>query len=46
MRVDAFIAEIAVDLENAVQPADDQPLQIQLGRDAQVEIDIETCCDA
>ena len=32
---DAFVAEVAVDLEHPVKAADDQALQIQLGRDAQ-----------
>ena len=41
-RRDAFVAEVAVDLEELVrQPADQQPLQMQLGRDAQVKLEIE-----
>ena len=32
---DAFVAEAAVDLEHAIEPAHDQALQVQLGRDAQ-----------
>ena len=38
---DALVAEVAVDLEHAVDAAHDQPLQIQLGRDAQVQLDVE-----
>src|SRR5581483_10670937 len=37
----AFIAEIAVDLVNTVEAADGQTFQIQLRRDAQVEIYIK-----
>ena len=37
----AFVAEVAVDLVDAVEAADDQALQIKLGRDAQVEIHVE-----
>jgi ribosomal protein L7/L12 len=32
---DAFVAKAAVDLEHALEAADDQALQVQLGRDAQ-----------
>jgi hypothetical protein len=32
---DALVAEVAVDLEHALEAADHQPLQVQLGRDAQ-----------
>ncbi len=38
---DALVAEVAVDLVDAVEAADDQSLQIQLGRDAQEEIEVE-----
>ena len=38
---DALVAEVAVDLVDAVKAADDQPLQIKLRRDAQKEIQIE-----
>ncbi len=34
----AFVAEIAANLEHAVDPADEQPLQVKLQRDAQVKI--------
>ena len=43
---DALVAEVAADLVDAVEPADDQPLQVQLVRDAQVEILIVGCCGA
>ena len=39
--VDAFVAEHAADLEHALEPAHDEPLQVQLGRDAEVEVDVE-----
>ena len=38
---DPFVAEVAIDLEDALKPADHQPLEIKLGRDAQEEIHIE-----
>ncbi len=41
LRRDAFIAEVAVDLIHALQAAYHQPLEIQLRRNAQVEIDVE-----
>ncbi|EXI72116.1 MAG: hypothetical protein AW07_03392 [Candidatus Accumulibacter sp. SK-11] len=40
-RADALVAEVAVDLENPLQATDDQPLEIELGRDAQEEIHVE-----
>ena len=40
-RRDAFVAEVAVDLEHPLEAADDQPLQVQLGRDAQVQLHVE-----
>ena len=40
-RRDAFVAEVAVDLEHLLEAADDQPLQVQLGRDAQVQLHVE-----
>ena len=36
-----FVAEVAVDLVDALEAADDEPLQVQLGRDAQVHVDVE-----
>ncbi len=41
MRGEAFVAEVAIDLVDALQAAHHQALQIQLRRDAQVQIDIE-----
>ena len=38
---DAFVAEVAVHLENLVETADEQSLQIKLRRDPQKEIDPE-----
>ncbi len=34
---DAFVAKVAVDLVNAVETADHQALEVELGRDAQVQ---------
>ena len=39
--VDALVAEHATDLEHALEPADDEALEVQLGRDAEVEVDVE-----
>ena len=36
-----LVAEIAVDLVHALEAADDQALEVQLGRDAQVHVLIE-----
>ena len=38
---DAFVAEVAVDLEHALEAADQQPLQVQLRRDAQEHLLVE-----
>ena len=38
---DAFVAEVAVDLIDAVEAADHQPLEVQLRRDAQRERDVQ-----
>ena len=35
---DAFVTEVLADLVDPLQAADDEPLEIELGRDAQVEI--------
>ncbi len=35
---DAFVAEVAVDLEHALEAADHQALEVELGRDAQVHL--------
>ena len=37
----AFVPEIPVQLENLVESADEQPLEIKLRRDAQVKIEAE-----
>src|SRR6266700_2882140 len=37
----AFVAEVAADLENLVEPAHEQAFQIKLGRDAQIKIEAE-----
>ena len=39
--VGALVAEVAVHLEHALEAADDGALEEQLGRDAQVEVDVE-----
>ncbi len=39
--VGALVAEVPVDLEHPVEPADDAPLQEQLRRDAQVQVEVE-----
>jgi hypothetical protein len=41
LRRDAFVAKIAVDLVDAGHAAHDEPLQIQLGRDSQEELEIQ-----
>ena len=38
---DALVAEVLADLVDALEAADDQPLEVQLGRDAQVEVAVE-----
>ena len=38
---DAFVAEVLADLVDALEPAHDQPLQIQLCGDAKVEVLVE-----
>ena len=38
---DALVAEIAIDLVHAIEPADHQPLQIELRRDAQKQVHVE-----
>jgi hypothetical protein len=37
----AFVAEVAVDFVDAIESADDQPLEIKFGRDAQIQIHVE-----
>ncbi len=38
---DALVAEVAVDLVDAVEASDDQSLQVQLRGDAEEEVDVE-----
>ncbi len=38
---DAFVAEVAVDLVDAVEASDDEALEVELGRDAEGERDVE-----
>ena len=38
---DALVAEVLADLVDALEPADDQPLQIELGRDPEIEVLLE-----
>jgi len=40
------LREVAVDLVHALEPADDQALQVQLRSDAQVHVEIERIGDA
>ena len=40
-RIDSFVAEISVDLVHAIQPANNQPLQIKFRRDAQIQVHVE-----
>ena len=40
-RRETLVAEDARELEDPLEPSDDEPLQVQLGRDAQVEVDAE-----
>ena len=41
LRRHALVPEVARELVDPLDPADDQPLQVQLGRDAQEEIHVE-----
>ena len=38
---DPLIPEVTIDLVDAFEPADGQPLEVQLGRDAQEQVDVE-----
>ena len=38
---DALVAEVAVDLEHALEPSDHQPLEIELRRNPQVEVRVQ-----
>jgi len=40
-RADALVTEIAIDLEDALHAADYQALEVELGRDAQIHVDVE-----
>jgi hypothetical protein len=40
-RRDAFVAEVAVDLVHFRDPADDEPLQVELGSDPQEEVEVQ-----
>jgi hypothetical protein len=39
--ISALVAEVSVDLEHALETAGDGPLEEQLGRDPQVQVDVE-----
>ena len=39
--VDALVAEVAAELEHLLVAADDEALQVELGRDAQRQVDVE-----
>ena len=41
LEADAFVAEVLADLVDAVDAADDAALEVQLDRDAQVEVAVE-----
>ncbi len=45
-RAQAFVAINAADLEDPLHAADQQPLQVQFGRDPQEEVDIERIVSA
>jgi len=40
-RVSTLVAEVAVDLVDALDAADDRALEVQLRRDAQVQLGVE-----
>ena len=40
LEVDALVAELPADLEDLLHAADEQPLEVQLGRDPQVEVHV------
>jgi hypothetical protein len=44
---DALVAEVLADLVDPLEPADDQPLQVELGRDPEIEVllEIVPVCD-
>src|SRR5262249_1088385 len=39
--VDPLVAEVAADLEDPIQATHDEPLEVQLGRDAEKEVQVE-----
>ena len=41
---DALVAEVLAELVDAVDAADDEPLEVELGRDPQVEVAVERRC--
>ena len=41
LEVDALVAKVLADLVHALEAADDQPLEVELGRDAEVEVLVE-----
>ena len=44
---DALVSEILADLVDPLEPPDDQPLQIELGGDSQIQVDVQlvVMCD-
>ena len=43
---DALVAEVLAELVDALEPAHDQSLEVELGRDAQVEVGVELVLSA
>jgi hypothetical protein len=41
LAAEALVAEVAVDLEDPLHPADQEPLEEQLGRDPQVQVQVQ-----
>src|SRR4051794_9135560 len=37
----AFVPEVSVQLENLVEPPDQEPLEVKLGRDSQIQVESE-----
>jgi hypothetical protein len=40
-RRESFVAEVSIDLVHPLEPADHQTLEVELGRNAQVHVDVE-----
>ena len=40
-RGDAFVAEVAVEFVDALEAADEEALEVEFGRDAQIQINVE-----